>query len=385
MNSEHLSVPIGNIVCPEDKLWSICYIKDALKRNILITGMQHAGKTTLARKYINNLICECKELSIAIPKVVVLESLDIEDRPSWKKPVNFIDESLFHTIPLYIDESAVLPAINIWKVPDGFEPRQWLKIVVDMFCHTFHLLQRSRDTLIHTVTELYQDAGVWYAKDSTAAQALSSKVSFESIIAFIKKRIDMDLYSAQKDTFYTKECDQQLYEALCCSRNPLFGKIFTHEQGKSLSDVIQEGINVFKGKYQGAEIHHFLYNCIMMYTAKREGNDDMMLVIDNIASTDISLIDDAVLNKNPCTHFIVLTTGRYMCDTSCLDSFDYIIAGRTPAVAHQDILKQFSQKDLSEHNVIRCAHSCTPTGVFAKIPSKNTDDEPEGIKAGGII
>ena len=374
---------IGKLLLPKDKSGMPFEITHPESRSLLVMGNQNAGKSTFAKKYVGSLFRTCKD---HVPTVVVLESMNMEDiSPRWSDITNYVNEDfcrgiplLCPAMPLYADnEEKISPReINVWKVPDGFSPNQWISLTVDMFCTTYALSGRCKDALTDIVTGLYRKAGVWNAENDEMARKASASVSFDSIIARTEECV------SAKEKRANKACYPELLACLCESKNPMFSDILATCRGVSLSETVYDGVNIFHGSHKGHRVHEFLYNCIVMYFTKQQ-KKDVVLVIEEDNCFNKSLLERAILHKSDNSHIVLNTFFTFMAAASveCLNKFDYIISKWLSSDCKEKMysFSGLSESELTEYGVYDYLfRTFSPIGVFTKITSKaNAEETPE--------
>lgn len=135
-------ISIGRLVATGESF----AVDSATLYNLLILGEIRTGKTNLLYVLLSHL-CELEKHFVCC---------DLKrDYRHLERKFPAVEVIRAHEIKF-----------NPLKPPPGVEPRKWLQIFGDAFCHSFGLLEGSGDFLANNVDEVYQAYGVYEGSDT---------------------------------------------------------------------------------------------------------------------------------------------------------------------------------------------------------------------------
>lgn len=108
--------------------------------------------------------------------------------------------------------------INPWKVPYGFDPKDWMSKVLVQFCRAEGLLERSKVLIEEVVTGLYKEFGVF--EEGISAKEVSersSKVTFQKLYTELEAYLSKKVNAMVKERLLSHFSDFQGPDSFLCS------------------------------------------------------------------------------------------------------------------------------------------------------------------------
>lgn len=108
--------------------------------------------------------------------------------------------------------------INPWKVPYGFDSKDWMSKVLVQFCRAEGLLERSKELIEEVVTGLYKEFGVF--EEGISAKEVSersSKVTFQKLYTELETYLSKKVNAMVKERLLSHFSDFQVPNSFLCS------------------------------------------------------------------------------------------------------------------------------------------------------------------------
>ena len=191
--------------------------------------------------------------------------------------------------------------INPWKVPYGFDPKDWMSKVLVQFCRAEGLLERSKVLIEEVVTGLYKEFGVF--EEGISAKEVSersSKVTFQKLYTELEAYLSKKVNAMVKERLLSHFSDFQDPDSFLCS-------FLGSSNGVSIDALIHtEGVTV---------LDCLLYTSGLVFAGRLKRADDINVVVRTIGREE--RIDDRDIVK----WFPRSPTGWFVCQTS--RTFDF--------------------------------------------------------------
>lgn len=239
--------------------------EEALMHGI-ITGASRSGKTVCAMRFIKELSKVRRKATGKRMRIVVMDP-----KHDWRGLVRYIEPERFnfysmgntHFRPIHL---------NVWKVPRGVPPQQWIDGVIDIYCRAYGFLERGKQMIADVVYELYQEAGVFDVADSDGWEdkvpELSAQVCFTAIYKrFAQRKIAMEDPSNKlaKGGNDTRDAFARILERLSCFNRDFSveTRLYGLSTGISIDEMIgDDDVTVLESEGLENTFQNFIFGAI---------------------------------------------------------------------------------------------------------------------------
>jgi len=227
------------------------------------TGASRSGKTVAAMRFIAELANTRRKQTGKRFRIVVMDP-----KADWRALARFVEPERFKFYSMGDPKFRPIK-INIWKVPHGVQPQQWIDGIIDIYCRAYGLLERGKQMIAQIVFQLYTEAGVFEAANSPEWQELVPKSSAAVCFKDIYKRFENEKIKNEgnKSGNDTKDAYARLLERLSCFgperefsiENMLYGSA----DGCGIDDLIgDDDVTVLESKGLEATFKNFIFGAI---------------------------------------------------------------------------------------------------------------------------
>lgn len=264
---------MGNILNPERYTFKNGYRtqhdyrfpEEAIMHGI-ITGASRSGKTVCAMRFIRELSKVRRKATGKRMRIVVMDP-----KHDWRGLVRYIEPERFnfysmgntHFRPIHL---------NVWKVPKGVPPQQWIDGIIDIYCRAYGFLERGKQMIADVVYELYQEAGVFDVADSDGWEEkvpeLSSQVCFTAIYKrFAQKKVAMEdpANKLAKGGNDTRDAFARILERLSCFNRDFSveTRLYGLSTGISIDEMIgDDDVTVLESEGLENTFQNFIFGAV---------------------------------------------------------------------------------------------------------------------------
>ena len=232
----------------------------------IFTGASRSGKTVAAMRFVAELAQVRRKSTGKRFRIVCMDP-----KQDWRTLARFVEPERFRFWSL--GNASFRPIkINPLKIPHGVEPQVWIDGLIDIYCRAYGLLERGKQMMGETIYALYNEAGVFEARDHDGWEdkvpELSRQVTFEAVY----KRMEQIKASAEdpnnpkgrigNDTrdAYARLLDRlEAFEREYSIEHKLFGT----SEGMGIDEMIgKDDVTILESKGLENTFRNFLFGII---------------------------------------------------------------------------------------------------------------------------
>ena len=217
------------------------------------TGASRSGKTVAAMRFVAELAQIRRKKTGKRMRIVCMDP-----KQDWRTLARFVEPERFRFYSL--GKTDFLPVkINPLKIPRGVEPQFWVDGLIDIYCRAYGLLERCKQMMGETIYKLYEEAGVFTAKEEVVTEGdpnygkdwrelvsdRSSKVTFEAVyrtMEHIKASLEDPTNPKGRAGNDTRDAYARLLDRLQAFNRPFSIEhiLFGTSEGMSVDELIGE-------------------------------------------------------------------------------------------------------------------------------------------------
>lgn len=139
------------------------------------TGESRSGKTVCATRFIAEVANKVRRKDGKRFRIVAMDP-----KQDWRILAKFVEPERFKFFSL--GKPDFLPInLNLWKIPNGVYPQQWIDGLIEIYCRAYGLAERGKSILAESIYALYDEAKVFEDAPADVISDRSKAVTFTSI------------------------------------------------------------------------------------------------------------------------------------------------------------------------------------------------------------
>jgi len=232
------------------------------------TGASRSGKTVAAMRFVAELSRVRRKNTGKRLRIVCMDP-----KQDWRTLARFVDPERFRFYSL--GKCSFRPVyINPFKIPKGVEPQTWIDGVIDIYCRAYGLLERGKQMMGETIYQLYEEAGVFEARDSSADKwedlvvERSKEVTFAKVyerMSKIKAFLEDPSNPKGRAGNDTRDAYARLLDRLQCFSRPFSVeyKLFGTSKGIGIDELIgDDDVTILESSGLEKTFKNFIFGVI---------------------------------------------------------------------------------------------------------------------------